>query len=168
MRAEAAVPNPDRLLGRQSRRHQSVRPAVDRERGDRQRLDAEAGAEQANSGDARQPASQRLPNAAVMSDDRRPADAPEDMEDYLILGACNPPLAHRALQTDRRVGLLLPCNVVVRGEGAQTIVEALDPEVMVSVTGNDELGPVAAEAAARLRDALATLRNQADDPGPEG
>ena len=88
----------------------------------------------------------------------------EDMEDYLILGACNPPLAHRALQTDRRVGLLLPCNVVVRGEGAQTIVEALDPEVMVSVTGRDELGPVAAEAAARLRDALASVRNQADRP----
>ncbi len=62
-------------------------------------------------------------------------------EDYLILGARNPPLAHRALQPDRRIGLLLPCNVVVRGEGAQAIVETLDPEVMVSVTGRDELGP---------------------------
>jgi len=92
----------------------------------------------------------------------------EDMEDYLILGACNPPLAHRALQVDRRVGLLLPCNVVVRAEGAQTLVEALDPEVMVSVTGRDDLGPVAAEAAARLQDALASLRNQADGPGQEG
>jgi uncharacterized protein (DUF302 family) len=70
----------------------------------------------------------------------------EDMEDYLILGACNAPLAHRALQVDRRIGLLLPCNVVVRGEGAQTIVEALDPEVMVSVTGRDDLGPAAGRA----------------------
>lgn len=80
-----------------------------------------------------------------------------DMEDYLILGACNPPLAHRALQADRRIGLLLPCNVVVRAEGDQTIVEALDPEVVVSVTGRDELGPVAAEAAERLDAALASL-----------
>jgi uncharacterized protein (DUF302 family) len=92
----------------------------------------------------------------------------EDMEDYLILGACNPPLAHRALQADRRIGLVLPCNVVVRGDGAQTLVEALDPEVMLSVTGRDELGPVAAEAAARLQDALASLQNQADSPGQEG
>jgi len=91
----------------------------------------------------------------------------EDMEDYLILGACNPPLAHRALQADRRIGLLLPCNVVVRADGDQTIVEALDPEVMVSVTGRDELGPVAAEAAARLEAALAWLRLHAGGPGQE-
>jgi uncharacterized protein (DUF302 family) len=48
----------------------------------------------------------------------------QDMEDYLIRGACNPPLAHRALQAGRRIGLLLPCNVVVRAGGDQTIVEA--------------------------------------------
>src|SRR3974390_247828 len=92
----------------------------------------------------------------------------EDMEDYLILGACNPPLAHRALQADRRIGLLLPCNVVVRADGDQTIVEALDPEVMVTVTGCDELGPVAAEAAARLEAVLAWLRLHAGGPGQEG
>jgi uncharacterized protein (DUF302 family) len=92
----------------------------------------------------------------------------EDMEDYLILGACNPPLAHRALQADRRIGLLLPCNVVVRGDGAQTIVEALDPEVMIGVTGRDELGPVAAEAAARLQDALASLEKEGDGAAREG
>jgi hypothetical protein len=57
---------------------------------------------------------------------------------------------------------------VVRGDGAQTLVEALDPEVMLSVTGRDELGPVAAEAAARLQDAFASLQNQADSPGQEG
>ncbi len=80
MGAEAAVPDADRLLGRQPRRHKSVRHAVNHERGDRQRLGAEAGAEQANSGDACQPASQRLPNTAVMSDDRGPADGPEPLD----------------------------------------------------------------------------------------
>jgi len=52
----------------------------------------------------------------------------EDMEPYLILGACNPPLAHRALAADRRIGLLLPCNVVVRAGAGQTVIEALDPK----------------------------------------
>src|SRR5215204_4599618 len=55
-----------------------------------------------------------------------------DMEDYVILGACNPPLAHRALEADREIGLLLPCNVVVRADGPDaTLVQALDPHVMV-------------------------------------
>ena len=49
------------------------------------------------------------------------------MEPYLILGACNPPLAHRALAADRRIGLLLPCGVVVRAGADQTVIEALDP-----------------------------------------
>ena len=83
----------------------------------------------------------------------------EQIEEYLILGACNPPLAHRALTADRRIGLLLPCNVVVRAEAGQTIVEALDPQTMVAVTGQRSLQPVADEAAARLRAALAYLRD---------
>ncbi len=83
----------------------------------------------------------------------------EELEDYLILGACNPPLAHRALQTDRRIGLLLPCNVVVRSDGGETVVEALDPQVMVSVSGQPELEPVADEATRRLAAALETLRS---------
>jgi uncharacterized protein (DUF302 family) len=83
----------------------------------------------------------------------------EEMEDYLILGACNPPLAHRALDVDRRLGLLLPCNVVVRVDGEQTVVEALDPQVMVAVTETAELRPVADEAARRVRAALQTLRS---------
>ena len=83
----------------------------------------------------------------------------EEMEDYLILGACNPPLAHRALQTDRHIGLLLPCNVVVRSDGGETVVEALDPQVMVSVSGQPELAPVAEEATRRLGAALHTLRS---------
>jgi uncharacterized protein (DUF302 family) len=82
----------------------------------------------------------------------------EQMEDYVILGACNPPLAHAALSTDRSIGLLLPCNVVVRSEASgQTVVEALDPQVMVAMTGRPELRPVADEAARRLSAALASL-----------
>jgi uncharacterized protein (DUF302 family) len=81
----------------------------------------------------------------------------EEMENYLILGACNPPLAHRALATDRRIGMLLPCNVVIRTEDGQTVVEALDPQAMVAVAGEPELQPVADEAASRLRAALDSL-----------
>ena len=81
----------------------------------------------------------------------------EQMEDYVILGACNPPLAHRALGVDRQIGMLLPCNVVVRAGDDATVVEALDPEVMVDVTGQADLEPVAAEAKQRLRAALDSL-----------
>ena len=84
-----------------------------------------------------------------------------DMEPYLILGACNPPLAHRALSADRRIGLLLPCNVVVRAEAGQTVIEALDPQAMVAVAGEAALQPVAGEAAARLRAALDWLQDAA-------
>ncbi len=78
----------------------------------------------------------------------------EEMEPYLILGACNPPLAHRALTADRSIGLLLPCNVVVRTESGQTVIEALDPQVMITIAGQGSLQPVADEAASRLRAAL--------------
>ena len=80
------------------------------------------------------------------------------MEDDLILGACNPPLAHRALAVDREIGLLLPCNVVVRADGPDAcLVQALDPQTMVELTGRPELKPVADDAGARLRTALAQL-----------
>jgi uncharacterized protein (DUF302 family) len=76
----------------------------------------------------------------------------------VILGACNPPLAHRALQAEESIGLLLPCNVVVRAAGPdRTVVEVLDPLTMVEVTGNTALQPVADDAAGRLRAALDTL-----------
>lgn len=83
----------------------------------------------------------------------------EEMEPYLILGACNPPLAHRALNVDRRIGLLLPCNVVVRADGDTTVVEALEPRIMVQLTGREELDSVAQEAAERLETALAELKD---------
>lgn len=81
-----------------------------------------------------------------------------DMEEYVILGACNPPLAHRAVQADKAIGLLLPCNVVVRAEGPETtVVQAMDPQVMVQLSEAPELRAVADEAAARLRAALDAL-----------
>ncbi|MES4891267.1 DUF302 domain-containing protein [Streptomyces sp. NPDC096012] len=81
----------------------------------------------------------------------------QDMEEYVILGACNPSLAHRALDVDRSIGLLLPCNVVVRAEGGRTVVQALDPDTMVALTGLDALRPIADEATRRLDAALASL-----------
>ncbi|MFI6352215.1 DUF302 domain-containing protein [Streptomyces sp. NPDC050743] len=81
----------------------------------------------------------------------------QDMEEYVILGACNPSLAHRALDADRSIGLLLPCNVVVRAEGGRTVVQALDPDTMVALTGLDALRPIADEATRRLDAALASL-----------
>ena len=87
----------------------------------------------------------------------------QDMEDYLILGACNPPLAHRALEADRKIGLLLPCNVVVRTAGAQTIIEALNPQLMAEVAGQPALKPVADEATSKIRAALDSLQD-ADRP----
>ncbi|MCX5126896.1 DUF302 domain-containing protein [Streptomyces sp. NBC_00347] len=81
------------------------------------------------------------------------------MEDYLILGACNPPLAHQALDVDRTIGLLLPCNVVVRADGDEIVVQALDPDVMVTLTDLPALQPVAEEVGRRLDAALAALRD---------
>jgi uncharacterized protein (DUF302 family) len=81
----------------------------------------------------------------------------QDMEDYLILGACNPPLAHRAVTVDRQIGLLLPCNVVVRadpGDDTRVLVEAMDPQLLVQVTGEAGLQEVADEVAHKLRAAI--------------
>lgn len=73
-----------------------------------------------------------------------------DTEPYLILGACNPPLAHRALEAEPELGSLLPCNVAVYERNTVTHVAAIDPERMLSIVGNAELAPVAAEVKARL------------------
>ena len=81
----------------------------------------------------------------------------EQIEDYMILGACNPPFAYQALAVDRSIGMLLPCNVVVRAAAEGTLVEALDPQVMVTLTGRPELKPVADEVSRRLAAALAEL-----------
>lgn len=80
-----------------------------------------------------------------------------EIEDYIILGACNPRLAHRALEVERDIGLLLPCNVVVRAAGGSTIVQALNPQVMVNLPEREELQPIADEASRRIAAALKAL-----------
>jgi len=71
---------------------------------------------------------------------------------YIILGACNPPLAHRALQAELDIGLLLPCNVVVYStdDPARTVVAALDPVEALSLSGNEAVRPIAEEVRSRL------------------
>lgn len=82
-----------------------------------------------------------------------------DVPRYKILGACNPPLAHKALSTEPEIGLLLPCNVVVQeGETPESsVVMAIDPLTMVQFSGNPALQSVADEAAERLQKALNAL-----------
>ncbi|MDY6871977.1 MAG: DUF302 domain-containing protein [Actinomycetota bacterium] len=84
----------------------------------------------------------------------------EDMENYLILGACNPPLAHRAIGVDRQIGLLLPCNVVVRSDPDDpqtTLVEAMNPQLLVDVTGDPQMQPIAEDVTKRLQAAIDAL-----------
>ena len=80
---------------------------------------------------------------------------------YTILGACNPPLALRALTAELEIGLLLPCNVVVyERDGGGAVVAAMAPLPTIGVVGNDALQPVATEADARLRKALEAVAGQ--------
>ncbi len=76
---------------------------------------------------------------------------------YLILGACNPALAQRALEAEPSVGALLPCNVVLRADGPDTIVEAMDPLAALGIVETAGVRPIAEEAKARLERAIATL-----------
>jgi uncharacterized protein (DUF302 family) len=84
-----------------------------------------------------------------------------DRDPYVILGACNPPLAHRALDADPSVGALLPCNVVLRADGDGTIVEAMDPLAALGIVNTTAVHAVAEEAAARLRRVIAALASPA-------
>jgi uncharacterized protein (DUF302 family) len=73
-----------------------------------------------------------------------------EQEPYTILGACNPPLAHQALSAEPQLGTLLPCNVVVYRRDGQTHISAIDAERMLSIVGNDELAPIAAQVREKL------------------
>jgi len=76
-----------------------------------------------------------------------------EMEPYVILGACNPPLAHQALDTEPDLGTLLPCNVAVYEREGEVHISAIDAERMLSIVGNDQLAPIAAQ----VRDKLARV-----------
>lgn len=87
----------------------------------------------------------------------------EAMERYLILGACNPPLAHRAVSANKHVGLLLPCNVVVREDAndPKTVhIEAMNPQLMVQVIDDPALASVADNATRQLQAAITTLAEE--------
>lgn len=81
----------------------------------------------------------------------------EDIDEYLILGACSPRHAFRALQAEPGIGLLLPCNVVVRTDDTGTVVEVINPEMLVDLTANADMAEVADEVTASLQAVLDTV-----------
>lgn len=74
-----------------------------------------------------------------------------DFKRYTILGACNPPFAHKALQAEEEIGLLLPCNVIVYEKGSSTVVSAFDPMAMMKVIDNEKMAPIAGELRDRVK-----------------
>jgi uncharacterized protein (DUF302 family) len=81
-----------------------------------------------------------------------------EFRDYVILGACNPPLAYQALQEEIGLGLLLPCNVVVYEEDGKSVVAAIDAAKLLSIVGNPHLEAAAAQVNEKLQRALANLQ----------
>ena len=98
-----------------------------------------------------------LPEIDVKATLKRKLDV--DFRPYVILGACNPPLAHKALNAERDIGLLLPCNVIVyQGDDPGTsVVAAMDPVEALGIAGVEALRPLAAEVRGRLERALEAL-----------
>lgn len=83
-----------------------------------------------------------------------------DFRPYVILGACNPPLAHRALTAELEIGLLLPCNVIVYEDDGGSVVEVMDPEAALGIVDNPAIEPIAREAKERLQRVIAALAGQ--------
>lgn len=81
----------------------------------------------------------------------------EQTAPYLILGACNPPLAHQAIGAEPQIGVLLPCNVVVRQADGTVVVDAMDPEAVLSLVESPGVGDVAAEVRKRLAAVIEAL-----------
>lgn len=81
----------------------------------------------------------------------------EDIEPYIILGACNPTLAHQALSAEPDLGLLLPCNVIVYERDGATWVKAIEPHTMLSVVGNPSVEAVATQVREKLEKVLASI-----------
>ena len=80
-----------------------------------------------------------------------------DVEEQVILGACSPSHAYRALQADASIGLLLPCNVTVRQVGDDTVVEMIDPQTMVDLSAAPDMAAVADEVGEKLRTAMSAI-----------
>lgn len=80
---------------------------------------------------------------------------------YVILGACNPPLAYRALSAERDIGLLLPCNVIVYADDmpGRSVIAAMDPVEALRLSGNEEIGPLAEDVKARLTRVLEAVEH---------
>lgn len=81
----------------------------------------------------------------------------EDYRKYRILGACNPKLAHEAMEEETSIGTLLPCNVIVYDDQGKIFVEAVDPQKMLSVTENEELEEISAEVKSRLEEVIENI-----------
>jgi uncharacterized protein (DUF302 family) len=88
------------------------------------------------------------------------AKVDRDMGRYVIIGACNPQLASRALDVVPQIGVLLPCNVVVRESNGDVVVEAMDPGLMANISGSDEMAPIAADARQLVSNAFGRLSEQ--------
>ena len=80
-----------------------------------------------------------------------------DFKKYTILGACNPPLAYKALQTEEEIGLLLPCNVIVYEKENKSVVSVFDPTLMTKVVENESLSPIADEVKEKLQRVFANI-----------
>jgi uncharacterized protein (DUF302 family) len=80
-----------------------------------------------------------------------------DFTRYIILGACNPPFAHRALQAEEQIGLLLPCNVIVYEKEGKTVVAAFDPMLMLTMIEGEAVRPIAEEVKAKLERVIAAV-----------
>ena len=80
-----------------------------------------------------------------------------DFRRYVILGACNPPMAYKAIESELEIGLLLPCNVIVYEDGDESVVSAVDPIVMLGVVNNPAVDPIAQEVASRLQRVIAAV-----------
>lgn len=80
-----------------------------------------------------------------------------DFSKYIILGACNPPIAHRALLSDEQVGLLLPCNIIVYEKEGRTIISIFDPMVMTQIIDNNTIRSIAEEVKNRLEKVLQAI-----------
>lgn len=91
-----------------------------------------------------------------------------DIDQYRILGACNPPLAHEGISVESDLGALLPCNVAIyETGGGEVVVSAVDPEPLLAITENPEMDEIAAEVKARLERAFEDLKAQFGQPGSD-